>query len=93
MNEPEELFEDSSDYTESPRPGPLDRSPRNTSGRGIGSDFQEVLKSAVSETEFRDGHLPSGLPVRRQGTSLHISYDNALEFIWGDDANNVRRHR
>jgi hypothetical protein len=82
MSEPAEQFEDFSDYTESPLPGPLERSPRDTSERSTGSDFQEMLKSAISNTEFTDTYSPSGLPLRRQGKQLHINYDQAMQFLW-----------
>ncbi|HET7639930.1 MAG TPA: hypothetical protein VFK47_14475 [Ktedonobacteraceae bacterium] len=85
MSEPDEPYEDSSDYTEYPLPGPLERSPQNTSEKPTESDFQMMFREAVSGSEFHDVLSPAGIPLRKQGSQLRVSYDQALQLLWGDD--------
>lgn len=83
MSEQEEPFEESSGFMESPLPEPWERSPRNTSESPTGSEFQRQITEAVSGSEFTDTTV-HGIPMRRQGKALHISYDQAIQFVWGD---------
>lgn len=85
MSELDEQYEDSSDYTESPPPEQSARSPRDTSGSPTGNALQRLLNQAVGSSEYREDYLPGGIPVRRPGRQLHVSYDNAMNLLWGDD--------
>lgn len=82
MSELDEQYEVSSDYMESPLPGPLERSPRDTSEKPIESDYQSLFRQAISDSEFSDSTSPAGIPLRRSGKQLHISYDQALKILW-----------
>jgi len=53
--------------------GPLTRSESPT---GIGRRVAAAMRSS----EFSDSHV-SGLPVRRQGTGLNVSYESAMEML------------
>lgn len=82
MNEQDEPYEDSSDYTEYLPQEQSARSLHDTSVNPIESDFQKTLRQAISGSQFHDSILPSGIPIRRKGSALHIPYDQALQLLW-----------
>lgn len=84
MSEPEEPYVEYSDSMEYHLPEPWERSPRDTSGKPTGNDYQRLLSEAVSGCEFTPSVI-HGMPAKRQGSALHISYDNAIELLWGTD--------
>ncbi len=84
MNEQDEPYEDSSDYMEYPQQEQSARLPQGTSENPTESDFQRTLRQAISGSQFHDSYLPSGIPIRRRGSALHISYDQSLEMLWGE---------
>jgi hypothetical protein len=85
MSEPDEQYEDSSELGESPLPGPLERSPRDTSERPRGTEFQRAVAEAIESTEFQDT-WSHGIPLRRGGRQLHISYDDSMRMLWDNNA-------
>lgn len=78
--EPDEPFVESSDSSDCPPPASWMRQPQELSGRPIGTPFQEQVMDAVTGSEFVDS-VQFGQPIRRRGEALHISYDQALEYL------------
>jgi hypothetical protein len=76
-DEPSEPSSDSGDY---PPPDWWTQPPQELSGRPTGTPFQEQVMDAVTGSEFVDS-TQFGLPLRRRGEALHISYDQALEYL------------
>lgn len=83
MNELDDQYEDSSELGEYPLPGPLESGPRDTSERPTGSDFQRLVHQAIDESEFIDS-WSHGIPLRRGGKQLRISYDDAVRMVWDE---------
>lgn len=80
MTPREEPYEVSSDSTDYPRPGGSDPSPRRSSGSLGGTEYQKMVADAISSSEFHDSYV-GGIPIRRQGRGLHLSYESALEML------------
>lgn len=78
--EPDGPYEASSDSSDYPRQASWMRQPQELSGRPTGTPFQEQVMNAVTGSEFNES-TQFGLPLRRPGDALHISYDNALEYL------------
>lgn len=53
-------------------------------GRPTGTPYQSRLMDAVAGSEHHDS-LEFGVPTRRHGEALKISYDQAMEFLWPSD--------
>lgn len=79
-SEPSEPYELSSDLGAPPPPASSMRGPLDSSGRPTGTEFQQNLMDAVCGSEFHEG-FEFGVPIRRRGEALHISYDQALEYL------------
>jgi len=85
MSEQDEPSGDFRDPSASPQLASSIRQLPQSSGRPFGTPYQNQLMDAVAGSEF-EVSFENGVATRRAGGQLHISYDQAMEFLWPPEA-------
>jgi hypothetical protein len=80
-SQPSEQSEATSEPSVSPPPGSSMPRLLPSSGKQPGTPYQNRVTDAVTGSEFTDS-VESGIPIRRKGSPLKISYDQAMEYLW-----------